>query len=324
MAQTANRRTIGLLVGVAVITVLAFVLGTLLLQGSGAKTEQQVGSVGGVAPVAPDVSYDASAGGSRSSLGDAKAADSLAPLEPMVVRTASVEIRVKAIDPAISRIRSAAKVNGADITDVSVQKGIDPGPIPLGAEARVPSPSSATITLRVASDKLDALRADIEKVGTVLTQSTSSNDVTQQYVDMAARLKNLKAEEARLRGFFTRATKVSDLLEVEKELSRVRGEIESLQAQVDYLKRQVDKATLTVSLTEPGPVVQPSGTSWGFLEAVTRGIQGAVAVLTTLITGLIAVAPVVVLLALAWLVIRAVRRRRSPGESPADDREETL
>jgi hypothetical protein len=134
--------------------------------------------------------------------------------------------------------------------------------------------------------------------------------VTQEHIDLSARLKNLRAQEARLRTFFNEATKVSELLAIENELARVRGEIEAMQAQLDYLDRQVARATLTVTLTEPGPVVRPSSGDWGFLDAITRGVQGAARVLTTLITVLIALAPVIVLALLAWLVFRAAKRRR--------------
>jgi hypothetical protein len=185
-------------------------------------------------------------------------------------------------------------------------------------DSSVPSPASATATLRVPAADLEALIADVSELGVVVTQTGSASDVTEQYIDLAARMKNLKAEEARLRSFFDRAEKVSELLAVETELARVRGDIEALQAQIDYLERQVAKATLTVSMSESGPIVRPESGDWGFVEAITLGIQAAARVLTTLITGLIAIAPLLLLAGLVVWIVRAVRKRRGKG-TPAPE-----
>ena len=151
----------------------------------------------------------------------------------------------------------------------------------------------------------------------MLSQSVSASDVTEQYVDLSARLKNLKAEEVRLRTFLNQTDKVSELLQVERELARVRGEIESTQAQVDYLERQAAKATLVISLSEPGPVVRPQGDDWGFTAAITRGVQAAATLLTTLVSGLIALAPLALLGMAIWLVVRTIRKRRHSREADA-------
>lgn len=249
---------------------------------------------------------------SKDAAASEEAAQGGGTVEPMVVRTATLDMQVDELQPALAGVRSAARKYDATVEQLAVSGG-DGGPKPLpSAEAAYPTPANGTVVLRVPATKLEALTREISELGVVISQSSSADDVTQQYVDMAARLKNLKAEEARLRSFFSRAVKVSDLLAIESELARVRGEIESMQAQVDYLERQVARATLTVTMTEPGPVIQPSGADWGFAEAVRRGIQGAAALVTTLITVVIALAPVLALALLAWLAIRwAVRRRRA-------------
>ena len=166
--------------------------------------------------------------------------------------------------------------------------------------------------------KLAAVEKAVAELGTVLTQATAEDDVTQQHIDLAARLKNLRAEESRLRSFLDDAKKVSEMLEVERELSRVRGEIESMQAQLTYLERQAAMATLTISLSEPGPVVSPGTPGWGFTEAVTRGVRTAAALVSATITVLIAVIPLLVLAAIIVLVRRFVRRRRKT-DSPETD-----
>ena len=150
-------------------------------------------------------------------------------------------------------------------------------------------------------------------------QTSAQSDVTAQHVDMAARLRNLRAEEARLRTLFSKAGDVSDLLEVEQELSSVRGDIESSQAQLAYLDQQVSLSTLAISLSQPGPIVRPAfGASWGIADAITQGVQSAVAVVRALIIGSITLAPLAALILLAWGIARLVRRLRAK-RIPADD-----
>lgn len=244
-----------------------------------------------------------------------------APTDRMVVSTASMNVRVADVGDAVTAVRALAASLGGQIENLTVEVGSAPEPLPAQgrttSEAQ-PQPSGAQITLRVPAERLAEARQAAAKLGTVLSESSSQDDVTQQHVDMAARLKNLQAEEARLRDFLGKATKVSDMLEVERELSRVRGEIESMQAQLQYLERQAAMATLTLSLTSPGAVVRPSGTDWGFRDAVTAGVQAAASMLRSIVTVSIALAPLVVLGLLVWAAIALIRRRRRPI-SPGDD-----
>ena len=174
------------------------------------------------------------------------------------------------------------------------------------------------MTLRVPAEKLASVEAEAAKLGKVLSQSASEDDVTQQHIDLEARLKNLQAEEVRLRGFLDQATKVTEMLEVERELSRVRGEIESMQAQIAYLEQQAAMATLTLALSAPGSLVQPSGGTWGFGTAITTGVQAAAAVIKTLIVLIIALSPVLLVVAIVVLVWRSRRRSKAAARARAE------
>jgi len=320
-------------VGVAALIVVTYVVGAVLA-GSLSSVSTSSGAIDGSAPLEqPQAAVESKAGsaveqslpsaaGSADALGerDVAAVATPAPSEALVISNAAMSLRVEEMDAALAKVRAAASANGADVTELSVYAGEEvPSPQPLveGGAGSYDAPATASITLRVAADKLRALEDDISKVGKVLSQSVSASDVTEEYVDLSARLKNLKAEEVRLRTFLNRTDKVSELLQVERELARVRGEIESTQAQVDYLERQAAKATLVISLSEPGPVVRPQGDDWGFTAAITRGIQAAAALLTTLVSGLIALAPLGLLGVAIWLVVRAIRKRRHTREADA-------
>lgn len=322
MAMRASRvgRIAAVVVAFLVVAVLGAIVGVAVV-GTGVQSATESAMYAGYAEdaAAPMAEMDAAQmatkemarGGADAAVG----AETLASSETqaMIIYNASVEIQVDDLEAAIKRVRSAAQRLGADVTDLSVQGG-DPQPRPLAEPDAGISPGFASMTLRVDADKLDSLKAAVAKAGTVLSEGSTATDVTEQHVDLAARLKNLKAEEARLRGFFDRATDVDDLLAIERELARVRGEIEAMQAQVDYLERQVTRATLTISLSEPGPIITPDG-SWGFAEAIRRGIQAAAAVVTTLITVLIALLPIAALVFVVWLIVRVWRKARR-GRGP--------
>lgn len=126
-------------------------------------------------------------------------------------------------------------------------------------------------------------------------------------------------EEGRLREFFASATKVSDMLAIEQELSRVRGEIESLDAQVAFLERQAAMATITVQLVEPTPLVSPQSDGWGFGQAITDGIRGAAGVLRSILTALIAASPLFVLGIAVFLIVRTRLRKRSARDATSQE-----
>lgn len=240
--------------------------------------------------------------------------------ESMVVRTAAIELQVRDIDKGVARIRALAAAHGAQIEQLSVSGGIgQPIPLAEGSVSTVPSPASAQIVLRVPAEKLDAAQRAAATVGTVLSQSSSQSDVTQQHIDLSARLDNLKAEEQRLRTFFDRATKVAEMLQIETELSRVRGEIESMQAQVDYLERQAAMSTLTIALTEPAPITSVGASGWGLGAALHTGVLVTAALFRAAITAAVPLLAVGVPLLIVVLIVRAVLRRRSRAHATHPD-----
>ena len=233
-----------------------------------------------------------------------------------------MSIQVDDVDKSLTAVRALAAASGAQISQLSVQAGNGSGedPIAMGAggENSSSQQGSAQVTLRVPAAKLASVETQAAKLGRVLSQSAGESDVTQQYVDLAARLKNLQAEEVRLRGFLDKANKVSEMLEIERELSRVRGEIEAMQAQIAYLDQQAAMATLTMAFTAPGALVQPSGGTWGFSAAVTKGVQAAASLLGILIVLILALSPIWLVAIVIIVIVRSRRRRRLAAKVAAE------
>ncbi len=172
---------------------------------------------------------------------------------------------------------------------------------------------SGVIALRVPSQSLNGVLADAVALGKVTAQQVQSQDVTEEYVDLKARLKNAEAQEEALLSLMRQATTVEDTLRVRDVLSSVQGEIEQIKGRLNYLDEHSSYATLTVSLYETGMVVATTG-GWGFIEALREAARALVGTVNELIVFLGGALPVLVLLALiAWVVyvvVRATMRRR--------------
>jgi len=108
---------------------------------------------------------------------------------------------------------------------------------------------SASVTIRVPQLKFKEVHEAIRKMGIrVDGEHFEAQDLTKQYVDQAARLRNLRAQEAQYLGILKQAKNVKDTLEVSDKLNSVRGEIERQQAEFEALSKQVEAVALTISL----------------------------------------------------------------------------
>ena len=139
------------------------------------------------------------------------------------------------------------------------------------AKAQTGSARGLSAALRIPAKQLDGFLADLRKLGHVEEESRRNEEVSAQYVDLQARLKSARATEQRLIELLgTRTGKLSDVLDAERELARVRGEIESMQGQNAVLVHRVSYATVQVELSEEYrerlgdrlPRARRSGTRW--------------------------------------------------------------
>ncbi len=251
-----------------------------------------------------------------------------APLaDRMVIRNANVRLEVPKVLDAVGKVRALTARFGGVVSNLQLASdtgdGISP-PQPLpGAPERIVRtglPYNASLTILVPAAKFDAFRKEAESLGRVLSENSADEDVTQQHVDLKARLENAKAEESRLRTFFSQAKSVTDMLSIERELTRVRGDIESMTAQLASLERQAAMATLTIELVEPKPIVRPtSGIDWGFGDALTEGIQAMVGLLKAALVVVIATSPLwLAALALFFILRWRLRVRRARAAASAE------
>jgi len=217
------------------------------------------------------------------------------PTERMVIYNAYVSLETSDIQGVLAKIRSLAEGYGGYVTGSSRST--------YGTQAM------AEIAIRVPKDKFHVAVQEIETYGKVLDERTTSEDVTEQYIDLKARLDNLQRQENRLREILGMARTVDEVLNVERELERVRGEIESLQGQINYLERSVAMSVITVRLTEPPPPFTPPGMNWG--ETFETALRGFFAVVRGLVILVVSLLPLVVIGVPAYYVYR---RRKLKGK----------
>jgi hypothetical protein len=196
---------------------------------------------------------------------------------PMIVQTAALTILATNYDEASAAIEKLAAAHGG-----YVEK--------LDAKAQTGNARGLTASLRIPTKQLDGFLADVRKLGHVEEENRENEEVSDQYVDLQARLRSARATEQRLIELLgTRTGKLQDVLEAERELARVRAEIESMQGQSALLVHRVNYATVQVSLNEEYRQVLGSGTiSTGTrirnatVEGLTNLEEGAVALLVFL------------------------------------------
>ncbi len=216
-----------------------------------------------------------------------------------VIRTGQVAVEVEKFDDTARRLLAIAEGAGGFVADSSY---VDDVNSPRG-----------TFILRVPAARFSEVVREVEKLGTVQRRQISGQDVTEEFIDLEARVRNLERQEARLLTFMERATKIPDLMAIEQEVGRVRGEIERMTGRLRFLANRVDLATVQAEVSQKP---KKTGGFWDFEQTLTR-IQTAflntVRQLLGAVEGLVAFAaallPVALLGAAGWVLLRRATRR---------------
>lgn len=223
----------------------------------------------------------------------------LPEIGPAVIKTADLGLELERgrFRDALQEAIDVAAAHGGYVLSTST----------AGDEAR-----SGSLVMRVPAERFEQALSDLKDIAVEVTSETvRGEDVTQQFIDLEARLRNLRAQEAVLLRLMDRAQSVSDTIQVQNQLTAVQLDIERVRGRLRYLEDQTAMSTISVSLRERG-VPAPGRT--GVLErAWERAIEVALRIVAALIVGVGAAVP---LLALALLVVLAVRLLR-PRFRPA-------
>ncbi len=173
---------------------------------------------------------------------------------------------------------------------------------------------SGTISIRVPESAFDQTITDAGGLGDVMSREIDTQDVTEEYVDLSARLKNAKAQEKALLALMDRAKTIDEVLQVRQVISQTQMEIEQLQGRINFLDEHTSFSTVAMSIYETGTDVgDPSG--WGFIDALKEALHAFVDSVNEILVALGGSIPVLAILAfLGWIVYKVVRliMRRFP------------
>jgi hypothetical protein len=253
----------------------------------------------GAAPAEPPAPVDPPADG-VTSLEEADRHDENRPARPRkIVRTGTLSIEVDDYQRARAAIDGLVRGAGGFVASVDV--------------ARMDgSVGAATLVVRVPEERLDAAVAALSELGTLRRESLRAEDVSETYYDLAARLRNGKRLEERMVELAAKAGGVKDLLEVEREIGRVRESIEVMEGQMRGLDDRTSLATLTVEVVtrETYVAVEEPGLGGKIERAFDTSVRGLGSAAEALLLFMVTVLPWLVPVgAGAWFLRRRLRQR---------------
>jgi Domain of unknown function (DUF4349) len=226
----------------------------------------------------------------------------------MIIRTGYATVEVDSLERAIAAVQRLAATLGGWVGNTSLSAG--------EREVR-----SATIELKIPAARYEEAVAGLRPIGRVETVNSNAQDVGEEFVDLSARVANARRLEDRLVTLLaTRTGKLEDVLNVERELARVREEIERHEGRLRYLRTRVATSTLTVTVHERAPLVGPTPGENIIGEAFKDAWRNFVRFIAAFIAALGTVVPVLILggaAALAWRRWRRSRRRDGGTGDPA-------
>lgn len=222
------------------------------------------------------------------------------PAERLVIRSARLAIVSQEVRQAVEALKRYAQANGGFVVSAEV-------------ESEEGYPPTAEVSLRIPVDKLDAAVEFVRQQAVrVASESVTGEDVTEEYVDLTAKLKNLEASEEQLRAIMRDAKKTEDVLAVHRELERVRGEIDALAGRKKYLEQSAALSSVTVAIATDEaslPVVE-SGDQWRPLVVAKGAVTAFLGVVRFLANFAIWVVIFVPLWGTIVLVVRYWKRKR--------------
>jgi hypothetical protein len=223
----------------------------------------------------------------------------LVDLGNRIVRTATVELEV-------GQDRLNDTINRA--TDVVTRaKGIY-----VGSSTSVPGDDAASgqVSFRVPVDAFEPVLRELKGLGTYRGERSSTEDVTNQYVDLNGQLAAWRAQERVYLRLLDRAKSIADVIAVQNQLQQVQSNIERLQGQLNHLEDQSSFSTIVLQLSEPGaagPAGQPQGR---LARAWATAVSGLGVMAAAVLVGVVWLAPVAALAGLILVGLRAFRRPR--------------
>jgi hypothetical protein len=255
---------------------------------------------------------------------DARAIGTQVPADQAkIVKTADLTVSIAEgkFSAAFAQASRIATARGGFVVSSSTSTTGVPSPVPLAEEDDRDGnrPRAGQLVIRVPVDQFDETRAALAALGSLDSESINGYEVTNQLVDIDARLTTLRAEEAAFQSLLSEATEIGDILQIQDQLFMIRTQIEQLEAEKANLNDQATFSTISVSMYEPGvaftpePEPEPSTLS----QAWDKAAGGALDVIGGMIVIIGYAIPLAAIALVAWLIWTPFRRRRRDEPAPS-------
>ena len=237
-------------------------------------------------------------------------------IERKIIRNANLTIEAQSPTESQRKIFSIAESHGGFVVTSEMSQQT--------AEDKSKPALSVNLVVRVPALKFDQVMEEIRSVASrVVQEKRTGQDVTEEFIDLEARIKNQKALEAQFLEIMKRAGKVEEALDVQRQLAEVRTEIEKIEGRRRFLENQASLSTINVTLQTPTQIVNAAGFWYSIRSAFADGLDAASAIVLFLIRIVVALLPILVFIVLpagliAKIVIKRAHRtraRRQTGEA---------
>ncbi|MEI7750593.1 MAG: DUF4349 domain-containing protein [Candidatus Omnitrophota bacterium] len=313
-----NKVLIGIVIGLLVLGVAAFSLSRCFGGGRTCGLNRVALSESFVAKERPrsEAEYDASRAPSQEVAATRFLAQGKGvPASLKVSSGADIAVTRKLIKNAFLRleVKDCARIRDAIVTLVGKKNGIV-----MNAQLDQDEGASknGTVIFKIEPKELEVVLADVKRLGKVKSESVTVEDVTEAYVDLQARLRNLiKVRDRFVNILDDKAKQVKDIVEIERELARVGGEIEALEGRLKYLDSQIDLSTVTVNFYEIRVKVLGSlDLGRKFREAMRTAVEAGINVVYAIIVIIGMAFPFVVAGVLIWGVVIFIKKLRGKNK----------
>lgn len=308
-----RNKAVSIFCGVLVVLLVLFLIGYLShrKEGTGGYLGEggrsKLGTTEGNAPFIPAEGVQKS---SESQEGKTVSNDLYAQLPDVTktIKSGSLEIEIKKgeYEQAYGRISSIANSCGGYISDSHSES----------SKGRL---SGGTITIRVPAQKFFSAMEQLKELGKVTSISENAQDVTEEYVDLESRLRNLRAQESVYISLMAKAKTIEESVTIQRELANLQGQIEQILGRKNYLDNRIEFSTIQVNLVEHGMHVTPTE-GWGFVQALRDALHGIVNGVNEVVRFAGYAFPYAVIIfglcALIWYLVKRSKKSERESEAP--------
>jgi len=217
-------------------------------------------------------------------------------VEQKIIKEATLRFETDDLENTFTQIQKAVSANKAKIINDS--------------EGKDYATVFRNLTIKVPSQNFDRFISNISKgVSYFEVKNISAEDVTEQFIDLTSRLKTKKKLEERYLEILQKATKISEILEIEKQISAIREEIEAKEGQLKYLESRVSESTVTIEFYKT--IAEKEGVKISYGSKLWAAVKSGFYSLSDFLIGLISIWPFVIILCiLAYFIRKRFRRRK--------------